>query len=177
MKKLMTIYLKLTWSIPFYTQQSKSAAIKQTLVQSEIVSTFFITESYITLKWIAESIQPTSQWNFFPYKLVFALVRFLSSTTPLPWLPLKREGSERDRKRPKTSENQTTTPSMFSNSPSTSSSFCFFWTALLSSTFSLLTEKKLSIDLENVFARFNLPSWGSVVSRPLMVNQVNTLAN
>ena len=78
----MTIYLKLTWSIPFYTQQSKSAAIKQTLVQSEIVSTF-----------------------------------------------------------------------------------------------SLLTLKKLSIDLENVFARFNLPSRGSGVSRPLMVNQVNTLAN
>ena len=41
----------------------------------------------------------------------------------------------------------------------------------------LLTEKKFFIDLEDVFARFNLPSWGSVVSRPLMVNQVNMLAD
>ena len=45
------------------------------------------------------------------------------------------------------------------------------------STYSLLTEKKVLIDLEDGFARFNVPSRGSVVSRPLMVNQVNMLAD
>ena len=40
-KMKMAVSLKLTWRIPFYTQYSKSSAIKQTLVQSEIVSTFF----------------------------------------------------------------------------------------------------------------------------------------
>ena len=80
----MAIYLKLTWSIPFYTQQSKSVAIKQALVQSETVSIFFHC-------WIIHHIKMNS-WNrstnvwveiFFHTSLVFALVRFLSSATPI----------------------------------------------------------------------------------------------
>ena len=51
----MVVYLKLTWSIPLYTQQRKSSVIKQT-VQSElmyaikIVSIFFHLIFHFTLK-------------------------------------------------------------------------------------------------------------------------------
>ena len=66
--------------------------------------------------------------ELFSYELVFDPVRFLRSAIP----------------------------TAFSTSPSRSSSFHFFWTASPPSTFSLLTEKKLSTDLEDAFVRFKL---------------------
>ena len=118
--------------------------MKQTLAQSEIVSTFFHCWIMLHIKMNSWN-HSTNVWaEFFFIRACFAFGSFpqLRYTIYVFQFTIK----------------------IF---------FSLLLFALLPSTYSLLTEKKVSIDLEDGFARFNLPSRGSVV----MVNQVNLLAD